>query len=56
MENSTMLILIIRIDSFEAYPSDVNYQLESFIEIENKFCRQLTPEIIEKINDVINEE
>ena len=45
--------LIVRLDFFEASSSNVNYRLKSFTEIKTKFCRKLTSEIIEKINDTI---
>src|SRR5690606_22091261 len=34
--------LIVRIDFFEAYSSNVTYRLKAFTEIKTKFCRQLT--------------
>jgi hypothetical protein len=48
--------LIIRIDFFEAYSSNMTYQIKGFTEIKTKFCKQLTPEIIGRINDTIYDE
>jgi hypothetical protein len=48
--------LIVRIDFSEAYSGNVTYRLKAFTEIKTKFCRQLTPEIIEKINGTIYDE
>lgn len=48
--------IIIRIDFFEAYSSNMTYQLKGYTEIKTKFCRQLTQEIINKINDTIYDE
>lgn len=45
--------LIIKIDFFEAYSNNMTYQPRSYTEIKTKFCRQLTPELTDKINDTI---
>ena len=48
--------IINRIDFFEAYSGNMTYQLKSYTKIKTKFCRQLTQEIIKKINDTIYDE
>lgn len=48
--------LIKRIDFFEAYSSKLIYEHIGFTEIKIKFCKQLTSEIIKKINITIYDE
>ena len=48
--------LIVRIDFFQAFLNNQTYKLQAFTEVKIKFCRQLTTEIIEKINDTIYDE
>ncbi len=48
--------LINKIDLYESYSNNMTYQLISFTEIKTKFCRQLTSELIEKINQTIYDE
>lgn len=48
--------LINRIDFYESYSNKMTYQLNSFTEIKTKFCRQLTSDLIAKINETIYDE
>jgi len=48
--------LIVRIEFFEAYSTNMVYELRSFTDIKVKFCRQLTSEIIKRINEAIYDE
>lgn len=48
--------LIVRIDYFKAFSNNRTYKLQAFTEVKTKFCKELTPEIIEKINDIIYDE
>ena len=45
--------LIIRIDNLENYSNSSNYELKGYTVISTQICRQLTPLLIEKINDTI---
>lgn len=50
------LDLIIKIDFYEAFWPNMTYQLESYTEIKTKFCRQLTSQVIKRINEKIYDE
>ncbi len=48
--------LIIRIDYYQELSNYYDYRLQEYTEIKSKFCIQPTPEIIEKINQLIYNE